>query len=99
MLGVTELDQVLLVLLSNGPVIGGVVGCLLDNIHPCEKVIGIFFRHNISTIDFLLFALVFMLNICEVLNINSGEFCWNPIISYTSVTFLKRLFVQNTMSH
>ena len=68
-------------------------------VHPCEKVIGIFFRHNFFTIYFLLFVLLFILNICEVVNIKSTDFCCISIICYTSVIFWKRLLGQNPMSH
>ena len=64
-------------------------------IHPCEKVIGIFFRHNFFTIYFLLYVLVFIHDICEVFNINSIDFCWISIIGYTSVTFWKQLLGEN----
>ena len=60
-------------------------------VHPCEKVIGILFRHKYFTIYFLLFALVVIHNICEVVNINFIDFCWISIIGYASVTFWKRL--------
>ena len=43
-------------------------------VHPCEKVIGIFFRHKFFTIYFLLFVLVFIPNICEVVNITYIDF-------------------------
>ena len=59
-------------------------------IHPCEKVIGIYFRHKFFIIYFLSFALVFIHDIYEVVNIKSVNFCWISIIGYTSVTFWKR---------
>ena len=68
-------------------------------VHPCEKVIGIFFRHNFFTIYFLLFVLVFLHDICEVVNINSIDFCWISITGYTSATFWKQLLGGNPMSH
>ena len=71
----------------------------LHVVHPCEKVIGIFFRHNFFSIYFLLFALVFIHNIWEVVNINSVDFCWISITGYTSVTFWKRLQGKNPVSH
>ena len=40
-------------------------------VHPCEKVIGIFFRHKCFPIYFSLFVLVFTHNIYEVVDINS----------------------------
>ena len=57
------------------------------NVHPCEKVIGIFFRHKFFIIYFLPFVLVFIHDICEVVNINCVNFCWISIIGYASVTF------------
>ena len=69
------------------------------NVHPCEKVIGIFFRHKYFAIYFLLFALIFIHDICEVVNIKSTDFCGISIIGYASVTFWKRLLGQNPMSH
>ena len=68
-------------------------------VHPCEKVIGIFFRHNFFTIYFSLLVLVFTHNICEVVNINSVDFCWISIAGYISVTFWKKLLCQYPMSH
>ena len=44
-------------------------------VHPCEKVIGIFFRHEFFTIYFSLFVLVFTHDIYEVVNNNSFDFC------------------------
>ena len=64
-------------------------------LHPCEKVIGIFFWHKFITIYSLLFALIFIHNICEMVNINSNNFCWISIVGYTSETFWKRLLGQN----
>ena len=64
-------------------------------VHPCEKVIGIFFQHNSFTISFLLLVLIFIHNICEVVNIKSTDFCCISIIGYTSVTFWKRLLGKN----
>ena len=60
------------------------------DVHPCEKVIGIFFRHKFFIIYFLPFVLVFIHDICEVVNINCVNFCWISIIGYASVTFWKR---------
>ena len=57
------------------------------HVHPCEKVIGIFFRHKFFIIYFLPFVLVFIHDICEVVNINCVNFCWISIIGYASVTF------------
>ena len=57
------------------------------HVHPCEKVIGIYFRHKFFIIYFLSFALVFIHDIYEVVNIKSVNFCWISIIGYTSVTF------------
>ena len=68
------------------------------NVHPCEKVIGIFFRHSFFTIYFLLFVLVFIHNRCEVVNINSIVFCWISITGYNSVTFWKQLLGKNPTS-
>ena len=48
---------------------------------------------------FLLFVLIFIHDICEVVNIKSTDFCCISIIGYTSVTFWKRLLGQNPMSH
>ena len=59
-------------------------------VHPCEKVIGIFFRHKFFIIYFLPFVLVFIHDICEVVSINCVNFCWISIIGYASVTFWKR---------
>ena len=64
-------------------------------VHPCEKVIGIFFRHKFFPIYFSLFVH----NIYEVVDINSIDFCWISIIGYISVSFWKRLLGQNSMSH
>ena len=74
-------------------------GLNIYQLHPCEKVIGIFFRHKFFTIYFLLFVLIFIYNICEVVNIKSTDFCCISIIGYTSVTFWKWLLGQNPMSH
>ena len=68
-------------------------------LHPCEKVIGIFFRQKFFTIYFLLFVLIFVHNICDVVNIKSTDFCCISIFGYPSVTFWKRLLGQNPMSH
>ena len=65
-----------------------------SNVHPCEKVIGIFFRHNFFTIYFLLYVLVFIHYICEVININSADFRWISITGYTSVTLKKGYWVK-----
>ena len=67
-------------------------------VHPCEKVIGIFFRHKFFIIYFLQFVLVFIHDICEVVNINCVNFCWISIIGYASVTFWKSYLGQNPMS-
>ena len=56
-------------------------------VHPYEKVIGIFFRHNFFTINFPLFVLVFTHNICEVSNNNSLDLGWISIICYIPMTF------------
>ena len=73
--------------------------CILYHIHPCEKVIEIFFRHEFFTVYFLLFVLVFIHDICEVVSINSVDFCWISITGYTSVTFWNRHQGKNRMSH
>ena len=63
---------------------------IYTHVRPCEKVIGIYFRHKFFIIYFLSFALVFIHDIYEVVNIKSVNFCWISIIGYTSVTFWKR---------
>ena len=73
--------------------------CDISKLHPCEKVIGIFFRHTFFITQFLLFVLVFIHNICEVVSMDSFEFCWISITGYISVTFWKRLQGENPMSH
>ena len=59
--------------------------CILMRIRPCEKVIGIFFRHTFFTIYFSLFVLVFTHNVCEVVKVNSIDFF--SIIGYITITF------------
>ena len=63
-------------------------------LHPWEKVIGIFFRHKYFTIYFLLFVLIFIHNICEVVNIKSTDFCCISVIGYTSLKFWKGFWVK-----
>ena len=70
-----------------------------DLVHPCEKVIGIFFRHKFFITHFLLFVLVFIHDICEVVSMNSVDFCCISITGYIPVTFWKRLQGKNPMLH
>ena len=67
-------------------------------IHPCEKVMGLFFRHKLFIVYFLLFIIVFTHDLHEVVNMNYANSHWISIIGYTPVTLWKGQLDQNPMS-
>ena len=77
----------------------GWIVCFKSQCTPLWKSNRNIFWHKFITIYFLLFARIFIHDICEVVNINSNNFCWISIIGYTSETFWKRLLGQNPMSY